>query len=132
MWSLAIGRRGETGLQGATAVTLHVEHDGGAVRFVSEPVPIAADPDWADYRRFWQERQGAPLDRVTYRGEGRLVSEPGVPNEIDIAVRITPPMSEVAIDSGNLHLAARDRGQSWHGRLWLNGEQADRTAALTR
>lgn len=114
-------------------VTLVLSEKGEAVTLASEPIAIAERPDWADYRRFWQERGGGELNAILYRGEGRRIDAPGVAPALDIALQVlASPEGGAAIDSGNLSLRLSADGKTLNGRIWLNGAQADQPAVLTR
>lgn len=115
-------------------VTLVLSEKGEAVTLASEPIAIAERPDWADYRRSWQERGSGELNAILYRGEGRRIDAPGVAPALDIALQVlaSPEGGGTAIDSGNLSLRLSADGKTLLGRIWLNGAQADQPAVLTR
>ena len=114
-------------------VAVVIAQAGDRVTLASEPVSIEARPDWAAYRKVWRQRFGTDLNAVTYRGEGRLVSDPGVPPKLDIALRIHPsPDRGEAIDRGNLGATLSPDGRTFTGTLRLESRQADEPAALSR
>lgn len=106
---------------------------GDRLTLATEPIPIASRADWADYRRFWRERFASELDNVMYRGEGLLLTDPGQPARIDIALKVhAVPDSGEPIDGGNLSATLSADGAQLSGTLWLNGEQASQPAQLVR
>ncbi len=123
---------------------LTFRQDGAKLELISAPVSIATLPEWQAYRQSWRERTGAALDRVVYRGEGTVRTDPGVPVSIDVAWRLESQPGGVGIDSGNLSAtssAPPGEGASappaaWQasmaGRLWSNADQADRAIKLER
>jgi hypothetical protein len=114
-------------------VTLVITQSGERVTLASEPIPIAARTDWADYRAFWRERTGSELNAVMYRGEGRLIADPGVAPRIDIALTVhASPGNGEPVDSGNLSAALAPNGRTLSGTIWLNSLQSDQPALLTR
>ena len=115
-----------------TTVTLTLTPDGERLKLVSAPIAIATRPEWADYRSFWRERFGADLDRVVYRGEGRLISGPGSAPRIDLALQVLPDGGDNPVDNGNLSATLSADGQRLEGTIWLNSAQADWPALLRR
>jgi hypothetical protein len=114
-------------------VTLVVTQAGSLVTLASEPVPIVNRADWAEYRSFWRERTGAELNAVMYRGEGQLIADPGVPQRIDIALKLYPsPSRGEPIDGGNLSATLSADGRTLSGTIWRNSLQADEPAVLKR
>lgn len=115
-------------------VTLVLSEKDGNVTLASEPISIAERPDWADYRRSWQERGSGDLNAILYRGVGRRIDAPGIAPALDIALQVlaSPEEGGAAIDSGNLSLRLSADGRTLAGRIWLNGAQADQPAVLTR
>lgn len=114
-------------------VTLVISQAGERVTLASEPIPIAARSDWADYRTFWRERTGSELNAVMYRGEGRLIADPGVAPRIDIALAVHPsPGNGEPVDGGNLSAALTPDWRTLSGTIWLNSLQAEQPASLTR
>jgi hypothetical protein len=90
---------------------------GDRLTLATEPIPIAARADWAEYRKFWHERFGAELGAVMYRGEGLLHAVPD---------------SGEPVDGGNLSATLSADGAQLSGTLWLNGEQSSQPAQLQR
>jgi hypothetical protein len=105
----------------------------GRVLLTSEPIAIAAQPSWADYRAFWRERFGAALDAVMLRGEGLLHADPAQPLRVDIGLALhSVPDSGDKIDGGNFSAALQADGRQLVGTLWLNSRQKSETATLAR
>ncbi len=98
----------------------------------SEPMPIDQREGWAGYRAHWLRLTGVELRSVIYRGRGTVVAQPGLPLTLDIAWQLFNGGGDTRIDSGNLHLQASPDGSSLEGRLWSNGDQADRAVVLRR
>lgn len=140
-WLLGTRTSDPTGVAGRWAaqlsrgeqVTLVITQAGERVTLASEPIPIAARSDWADYRAFWRERTGSELNAVMYRGEGRLIADPGVAPRIDIALTVhTSPGNGEPVDSGNLSAVLAPDGRTLSGTIWLNSLQSEQPASLTR
>lgn len=128
-----LGGRWAGRLSHGEQVTLVVTQTGSLVTLASEPVPIGTRADWAEYRAFWQERMGAELKAVMYRGEGQLIADPGVAPRIDIALKLYPsPSNGEPIDSGNLSATLSADGRTLQGTIWRNSRQADEPAVLKR
>ena len=98
----------------------------------SEPVPIDDRAGWASYRAYWLRLTGGELKSIVYRGQGTVITDPGTPLAIDIAWKLFNGAGDTMIDSGNLHASAAPDGKSLDGRLWSNGDQADRPIVLRR
>lgn len=111
-------------------LTLH--EAGGLLTLASTPIEVSARPEWAENRRFWLERTGMELGAVMYRGEGRVIRDPGTAARIDIALQVLPGGGDALLDSGNLSATASADGHQLAGRIWLNGAQADWPAAMQR
>ncbi|WP_457826816.1 hypothetical protein, partial [Staphylococcus aureus] len=75
--------------------------EGGHVTLTSRRVPIAINPDWEQYRAFWQERTGARLDEVVYRGEGTASFDPVLPSILDAAIQVVSADGDGPLDTGN-------------------------------
>lgn len=118
-------------VDGEPPLRLHVTRDAAVLRGVSEPVDIRQRADWAEYRAFWQERHGEPLDAVRLHAEGLLHEAPGSAPVLDLALVVRALPGGAPIDGGNLTLARQDGGD-WAGQRWLNSAQADRPAVLRR
>ncbi|MGH8537236.1 MAG: toll/interleukin-1 receptor domain-containing protein [Gammaproteobacteria bacterium] len=131
-WTAMIAPRGAPTVRNAERLQFRIEHDGDRLRLTSVPVEIERDPAWAEYRKFWRERTGQALRHVVYRGVGTVRFDPGVPGSIDVAMRIETQTGEGPIDGGNLQAAVGEAGRRMTGRLWLNGEQAERVVELRR
>jgi hypothetical protein len=70
---------------------------------------------------------------VMYRGEGRLLNDPGQPAAVDIAIKVHPvPGTTDAVDGGNLSATLSADGRVLTGTLWLNSLQAEQPARLER
>ena len=117
---------------GQAPIILLLQQTADQLSLVSEPVPIATNPDWADYRSFWRERFHSELKAVVYRGEGRIFRVPAADTEIDIALQIVSSPGNEPIDSGNLHALRRGASPTMDGQLWLNSKQAEKAIRLIR
>jgi hypothetical protein len=116
---------------GPDQVPVRLRQQGDALTLVSEPIDIRQRADWSEYRDFWLQRFGEPLDAVRYRGQGTVRREPGSAWAVDLAIEIGPAAGDAVIDNGNLSLtqASDDR---LVGRRWLNSVQAETPATLVR
>jgi hypothetical protein len=111
-----------------------------SLRLASSAVDIERDPDWQNYRDFWQQRKGQPLNRVFYRGEGVVQSEaddaaadaPPGPRRILLSVHVDVAEGGEPIDTGALRGAIDPDGKRIRCRLWLNSEQGERVVDLRR
>ncbi|HEX7438596.1 MAG TPA: toll/interleukin-1 receptor domain-containing protein [Caldimonas sp.] len=112
------------------ALTLQQQNDRLAL--TSEPVPVDNRAGWATYRTFWLRLTGTELRSIVYRGQGTVSTDPGQPLTIDIAWKIFNGAGDTMIDSGNLHASAAHDGRSLDGKLWSNGDQAERGVVLRR
>jgi TIR domain len=129
----ALEGRWNASLSRGEQVVVVVSQSGDRLTLASEPIAIATRSDWAEYRAFWRERTGSDLNAVMYRGEGLLVSDPGVAPRIDIALTVMPsPGPAEAVDGGNLSATLAPDGRSLAGTIWLNSLQAEQPASLTR
>ena len=140
-WRVSVGRRGATSSRDGEVVMVVIEQSGQSLRIASSAVDIARDPDWQNYRDFWKQRTGTPLDRVFYRGEGGIrgegddgdsVDAPPGPRRILVSVRVDVPEGGDAIDTGALRGAIDPDGKRIRGRLWLNSEHGERVVDLRR
>jgi hypothetical protein len=128
-----IGGRWAAQLSRGEQVRLVITQSGERVTLASEPIPIAARSDWADYRAFWRERTGSELNAVMYRGEGRLIADPGVAPRIDVALTVhASPGNGEPVDGGNLSAVLAPDGRTLSGTIWLNSLQSEQPASLTR
>jgi hypothetical protein len=113
-------------------ITLHLAQTGEEVKLHSEPIDITGDAAWVPFATQWNERFGAKLERVVWRGAGRVRMETGLPTAIDIGLRVETPEGSAPIETGNLSAQAQPDGRRMEGRVWFNGEQAERAARLSR
>ncbi len=74
-WRASVGRRGATNARDGEVVIVTIEQSGASLRLASSAVDIERDPDWQNYRDYWQQKKGQPLNRVFYRGEGVIQSD---------------------------------------------------------
>ena len=102
------------------------------VALTSEAMPIDNREGWASYRTFWLRLTGTELRDIRYRGKGTALQELGTPLTVDIAWLLYNGAGDTQIDSGNLHVTAAPDGRSLDGKLWSNGDQADRPIVLRR
>jgi hypothetical protein len=139
-WRASVGRRGATNARDGEVVVVTIEQTGSSLRVASSAVDIERDPDWQNYRDFWQQRKGQPLNRVFYRGEGVVQSEadeaaadaPPGPRRILLSVHVDVAEGGEPIDTGALRGAIDPDGKRIRGRLWLNSEQGERVVDLRR
>ncbi len=113
------------------AMRLHLRREGEAVHAESEPIDIRQRADWADYRSFWEQRFGSPLEAVRLRGEGTARTAAGSPPSLDLGFRMLSVPGDVDIDGGNLTATLAPDG-SLAGTRWLNSVQAEVPARLER
>ena len=102
------------------------------IRLTSEPVPVDNREGWAYYRTFWLRLTGTELRDIRYRGQGTVIVEVGQPLTVDIAWIVYNGAGDTQIDSGNLRASAAADGHSLDGKLWSNGQQAERPIVLRR
>jgi hypothetical protein len=102
------------------------------IRLTSEPVPVDNREGWAYYRTFWLRLTGTELRDIRYRGQGTVIVEAGQPLTVDIAWIVYNGAGDTRIDSGNLRASAGADGHSLDGKLWSNGQQAERPIVLRR
>jgi hypothetical protein len=130
-----IAGRWQGALTGLGEVRLVITPAGaGRVTLVSEPIQIAAQPSWADYRAFWRQRFGAELDTIVLRGAGSVHADPAQPLRVDIGFALYPAGRDDAskIDGGNLSATLGPRGRRLEGELWLNSRQKGEAVRLQR
>lgn len=128
-----VGGRWSAVLWQGERVNVVLTQTGSTLALASEPIDIAQRPDWIEYRKSWREQTGRSLDAVMYRGEGRLVADPGQAPAVDIALQVrTVPDSTSAVDGGNLSATLSPDGQHLTGTIWLNGSQSEQPATLER
>ena len=113
------------------ALRLHLRRDGETVRAESEPIDIRQRADWTDYRAFWLQRFGNPLDAVRLRGEGTARAAAGSPLILDLGFRMLSVPGDVDIDGGNVTATLAADGEL-AGARWLNSTQTEVSARLRR
>lgn len=74
-WRARIGARGAPSSRDGELIQVTLAQKGNALRLASSAVDIEHNPEWQNYRDFWKERTGAELNRVFYRGEGKIVGD---------------------------------------------------------
>jgi TIR domain len=141
-WRASIGKRGATTSRDGEVVIVTIEQNGASLRLASSAVDIERDPDWQNYRDFWQHTKGQPLNRVFYRGEGAVQGEgdsgvgasdaPPGPRRILLSVHVDVPEGGEPIDTCALRGAIDPDGKRIRCRLWLNSEQGERVVDLRR
>ena len=114
------------------AVTLHVTHSGEDVKLYSEPIDITSDPAWTGFAKQWGERFDSKLDRVVWRGVGRALRDPGSLLGFEVKLRVETPAGSEPIETGSLFAELSADGRRMTGRLWMNGEQAERSLEMAR
>lgn len=120
------------GTLGADAVRLVLQQQGDRLVLQSHPLDITARTDWAEYRAFWLERFGSPLEAVRYQGEGTVRLAPGSPPSIDVGFKLVSEPGGAEIDGGNLSAVLAADGRTLKGTRWLNSRQAAEPAELRR
>ena len=131
-WRLRVAAPANDAGSRLDAVQLHVTLLGEDVRLHSEPIDIRADPAWSGFARQWHERFDNKLEHVVWRGTGRTVREPGAMPAIEVNLRVETPAGSEPIETGTLFAELSSDGQRMNGRLWMNGEQAERTLEMAR
>jgi len=139
-WRASVGKRGAINARDAEVVVVTIEQNGSSLRVASSAVDIERDPDWQNYRDYWQQKKGQPLNRVFYRGEGAVESDPGEPDadappgprRILLSVHVDVPDGGTPIDTGALRGTIDPDGNRIRGRLWLNSERGERVVDLRR
>ncbi|HEY4956580.1 MAG TPA: hypothetical protein VII31_02120, partial [Caldimonas sp.] len=139
-WRASIGKRGATTSRDGEIVIVTIEQDGASLKLASSAVDIERDRDWQNYRDFWQQKKGQPLNRVFYRGEGVIRSDsddiatdaPPGPRRVLLSVHVDVPEGGDPIDTGALRGAIDPDGKRIRARLWLNSEQGERVVDLRR
>jgi hypothetical protein len=131
-WMLRVAAPANEAGSRLDAVTLHVTHSGEDVKLHSEPIDIRRDPAWAGFAQQWSERFGNKLEHVVWRGAGRALRAPGSMPAIDVSLRVETPAGSEPIETGSLFAELSADGQRMSGRLWMNGEQAERSLEMAR
>jgi hypothetical protein len=138
-WRVSVGKRGATSSRDGEVVMVTFQQAGDSLKVASSAVDIERDPDWQNYRDFWQKAKGQPLTRVFYRGEGAIQDEgsdvadaPPGPRRILLKVHVDPPEGGDAIDTGALRGAIDPDGNRIRARLWLDSERGERVVDLRR
>jgi hypothetical protein len=139
-WRASVGKRGATNARDGEVVIVTIEQSGSSLRLASSAVDIERDPDWQNYRDFWQQRKGQPLNRVFYRGEGVVQSEaddaaadaPPGPRRILLSVHVDVAEGGEPIDTGALRGTVDPDRQRIRAHLWMNSEQGERVVDLRR
>ena len=140
-WRASVGKRGATSSRDGEVVMITFEQSGMGLKVASSAVDIERDPDWQNYRDFWLQSKGQPLNRVFYRGEGEIRTDgdegpganaPAGPMRIQLAVHVDAPEGGDPIDTGALRGVIDPDSKRIRGRLWLNSEQGERVVDLRR
>jgi TIR domain len=131
-WRLRVAAPANESGSRLEAVTLHLTQLGEDVKLYSEPIDITRDPAWTGFAQQWHERFGHKLERVVWRGAGRARLEQGLPPAIDVGLRVETAAGGDPIETGNLAAELAADGQRMTGRLWMNGEQAERSFEMAR
>jgi hypothetical protein len=131
-WTLSVAPPTSAAGSRLDTVTLHITQVGEEIKLYSEPIDITRDPAWAGFAQQWQQRFGHALERVVWRGAGRARLEQGSAPALDVGLRVETPAGGDPIETGNLSAELAADGRRMAGRVWMNGEQAERAAALTR
>jgi hypothetical protein len=113
-------------------VRLRLSQQGEEVKLISQPIDITQDPAWRGFRARWLQLYEQRLDRVVWRGQGSARQSAGQPLQLDIALSVETEAGGKTIESGSLAAEADRGGRRMSGRLWMNGEQAERTLELRR
>jgi TIR domain-containing protein len=113
-------------------VLLHLAQQGDEVRLTSRPIDITQDPAWHAFAQSWLQRFDQKLERVVWRGQGNVHQETGQPLHLDIVLSVETEAGGASIETGKLVAAADTSGRRLSGRVWMNGEQAERNVELRR
>ena len=62
-WRASVGKRGATSSRDGEVVMVTLEQAGANLKAASSAVDIERDPDWQNYRDFWQQKKGQALTR---------------------------------------------------------------------
>jgi TIR domain len=131
-WHLRVAApANETGSR-LEAVQLHLTQLGEDVKLYSEPIDITRDPAWTGFAKQWSERFDNKLEHVVWRGTGRAVREPGLMPTLEVTLRVETPAGSEPIETGSLVAELSGDGRRMSGRLWMNGEQAERSLEMAR
>jgi TIR domain len=131
-WRLRVAAPANEAGSRLDAVQLHVTLLGEDVKLHSEPIDITGDPAWSGFAKQWHERFDNKLEHVVWRGSGRTLREPGAMPAIEVKLRVETPAGSEPIETGALFAELSSDGQRMSGRLWMNGEQAERTLEMAR
>jgi TIR domain len=139
-WRASVGKRGATSARDGDIIIVTIEQSGVSLRLASSAVDIERDADWQNYRDFWLQKKGQPLNRVFYRGEGVIQSEgderapdsPPGPLRILLSVHVDVAEGGEPIDTGALRGTIDPDGKRIRARLWLNSERGERVVDLRR
>ena len=139
-WRASVGKRGAINARDAEVVVVTIEQNGSSLRVASSAVDIERDPDWQNYRDFWQQRKGpAAQPRLLPRRRRRperqrrtAADAPPGPRRILLSVHVDVPEGGEPIDTGALRGTIDPDGNRIRGRLWLNSEQGERVVDLRR
>jgi hypothetical protein len=101
-----------------------------SVGLTSEPIPIDGRAGWPRTVRLAAPDRTEPPSTVPRPRHGAHCA--GQPLTIDIAWMVYNGAGDTRIDSGNLHVSAAADGRSLDGKLWSNGQQAERALVLRR
>jgi TIR domain len=113
-------------------VLLRLTQQGEDVTLVSQPIDITQDPAWRGFAEGWLQRFDQKLERVVWRGKGTARKETDQLLRLDIALSVETEAGGSSIETGNLALESDRSGRRMSGRLWMNGEQAERALELRR
>jgi len=113
-------------------VQLRLTQQGEAVSLVSHPIDITQDPAWRGFAAGWQQRFDQKLERVVWRGKGTARQPSGQALQLEVALSVETEAGGPSIETGNLAAESDPSGRRMTGRLWMNGEQAERSVEMAR
>ena len=74
-WHTRIGARGAPTSREGELMIVTLAQEGDNLRLASSAVDIENNPEWENYRGFWRQRTGNDLNRVFYRGQGKVIRD---------------------------------------------------------
>lgn len=131
-WRLQVAAPANDSGSRLEAVQLHLTQLGEDVKLHSEPIDITRDPAWTGFAQQWSQRFDHKLEHVVWRGSGRTVRAPGRVPTLEVALRVETPAGSEPIETGSLFAELSSDGKRMSGRLWMNGEQAERSLEMAR
>jgi hypothetical protein len=107
-------------------IRVQLEQQGERVRLTSDPVPVSADPAWAAWAQAMRA-QGLHLNALRYSADGHWQA-----GQLQLPYAVHSVDGDGPLDTGQITLAPGPDGQSLHGNIWSNGDQAAEALRLER